>query len=63
MIPTKEMYKVIKMTRTVQDGDQECDEVYEETMLASENEIHDARNKFVACLFLAGVDVGSTSYV
>ena len=25
-------------------------------MLASESEIHDARNKFVACLFLAGVD-------
>ena len=56
MIPTKEMYKVIERTRTVQEGDQECDETYEETVLASESEIHNARNKFVACLFLAGVD-------
>ena len=56
MIPTKEMYKVIEMTRTVRDGDEECDETYEETVLASESEILDARNKFIACLFLAGVD-------
>ena len=36
MMPTKEMYKVIELTRTVQDGDEECDETYEETVLASE---------------------------
>ena len=56
MIPTKEMYKVIELTRTIREGDEECDETYEETVLATESEIHDARNKFVACLFLAGVD-------
>ena len=50
------MYKVIELTRTVQDGDEECDETYEETVLASKSEIHAARNRFVACLFLAGVD-------
>ena len=26
MIPTKEMYKVIELTRVVQDGDEQCDE-------------------------------------
>ena len=56
LIPTKEMYKVIERTRTIQEGDEECDETYEETVLASESEILEARNKFVACLFLAGVD-------
>ena len=56
MISTKEMYKVIELTRIVQDGDEQCDEIYKETVLASESEIHTARNRFVACLFLAGVD-------
>ena len=56
MIPTKEMYKVIELTRTVQDGDEQCTETYEETVLASESKIHTARNRFVACLFLTGVD-------
>ena len=56
MIPTKEMYKVIELQRTVQVDGQDCDETYQETVLASESEIHEARNKFVACLFLAGVD-------
>ena len=56
MIPTKEMYKVIELTRTVQDGDEQYEEMYEETVLASESEIHTARNRFVACLFLTGVD-------
>ena len=56
MILTKEMYKVIELTQTVQDGDEQCDETYEETVLASESEIHTARNRFVACLFLASVD-------
>ena len=56
MMPTKEMYTVIELTRIVQDGDEQCEEAYEETVLASESEIHTARNRFVACLFLAGVD-------
>ena len=56
MIPTKEMYKVIELQRTVQVDGQDCDETYQETVLASKSEIHEARNKFVACLFLAGVD-------
>ena len=56
LIPTKEMYKVIELNRTVQDGDEQCEETYEETVLASESEILTARNRFVACLFLAGVD-------
>ena len=40
----------------MQDGDEQCDETYEDTVLASESEIHTARNRFVACLFLAGMD-------
>ena len=44
------------MTRTVQAGDGESDKTYQETVLASEDEILAARNQFVACLFLAGVD-------
>ena len=56
LLPTKEMYKVVELTRTIQVGDEESDETYEETVLASESEIHAARNRFVACLFLAGVD-------
>ena len=56
MIPTKEMYKVIELTRVVQDGNEQCNKTYEDTVLASESEIHTARNRFVACLFLAGMD-------
>ena len=56
LLPTKEMYKVVEMTRTVQVGEEESDETYEATVLASEDEIHAARDQFVACLFLAGVD-------
>ena len=56
LLPTKEMYKVVEMTRVVHDGEEECSETYAETVLASEDEIQIARDKFVACLFLAGVD-------
>ena len=56
LLPTKEMYKVVETTRVIQDGEEECSETYAETVLASEDEIHTARDKFVACLFLAGVD-------
>ena len=56
LVPTKEMYKVIEMTRTIQDGDEEANETYDETVLASEDEILTARSQFIACLFLAGVD-------
>ena len=56
LLSTKEMYKVIEMTRVIQDGEEESSETYAETVLASENEIQIARDKFVACLFLAGVD-------
>ena len=56
LFPTKDMYEVIKTTRTFQDGEEECSETLAETVLASEEEIHTARDRFVACLFLAGVD-------
>ena len=44
------------MVRTIQDGEEECNETYKETVLASEDEIHVARDRFVTCLFLTGVD-------
>ena len=45
LVPTKEMYKVIEMTRTIQDGgDEEADETYDEIVLASEDKILTARN-------------------
>ncbi len=56
LVPTKDMTKTIEQTRIVGEGDQEHEETYTVVVLADKEEIERARDKFVACLFLAGVD-------
>ena len=56
LVPTKDMIQVEERTRIVGEGDEEHEENYNVTVLADRDVILEARNKFVACLFLAGVD-------
>ena len=46
----------MECSRIVGEGDDEYEETYTEVALADEDSISRARDKFVACLFLSGVD-------
>ena len=56
LVPTREMTEEVEFTRIVGEGDEEHEESYTETVLWNKDVIASARDKFVACLFLAGVD-------
>ena len=55
-VPTSDLITTVELTREIGDGDEAVEETYTEMVLADEGEIKLARNKFLACLFLAGVD-------
>ena len=55
-VPTKDLITTVELTREVGEGENVEEETYTEMVLADEGEIKLARNKFLACLFLAGVD-------
>ena len=55
LVPVRDLIKV-QQTRTVGEGDDAVDETYTVNELADEDTIYKARNQFVACIFLAGVD-------
>ena len=56
LVPTKDMTKCKEWTRIVGEGDEEHEETYTVTVLADKDAIQHARDKFMTCLFLAGVD-------
>ena len=48
---------MVELTREISEGEEMVEETYTETVLADEDEIKLARNKFLACMFLTtGVD-------
>ena len=55
-VPTKDIITTVELTREVGEGEIMDEETYTETVLADEEEIKRARNNFLACVFLAGVD-------
>ena len=55
-VPTIDLITTVELTREVGEGDEMIEETYTERVLADEDEIKVARNKFLACMFLAGVD-------
>ena len=56
LIPTIDLITTVELTREVGEGDEMVEESYTEKVLADDDEIKLARNKFLACMFLAGVD-------
>ena len=56
LVPTRDMLKDEERTRIEGEGDEEHEVTYTVTVLADMVDIKRARDKFVACLFLAGVD-------
>ena len=56
LVPSKDMIRYEERTRIVGEGDEEHEESYTVPVLADKDDIQRARDKFVACLFLAGVD-------
>ena len=56
LVPVRDLIKKVQQTRTVGEGDDAVDETYTVNELADEDTIYKARNQFVACIFLAGVD-------
>ena len=55
-IPTIDLITTVELTREISKGEEMVEETYTETILADEDEIKLVRNKFLACMFLAGVD-------
>ena len=50
------MIKRVEQTRTVSEGKEATTETYTVPILADEEAIYKAKDEFVACIFLAGVD-------
>ena len=50
------MVKSVQQTRLVGKGDNAVTETYTVAVLADKDVLYKARDQFVACLFLAGVD-------
>ena len=50
------MITTVELTREIGEGKDMIEETYTEKVLADDEEIKTARNKFLACIFLAGVD-------
>ena len=55
-VQTSDLITTVELTREISKGEEMVEETYTETILADEDEIKLVRNKFLACLFLAGVD-------
>ncbi len=55
-VPTIDLITTVELTREIGEGEDVVEETYTEMVLADEGEIKLARNKFLACIFLAGVD-------
>ena len=55
-VPTKDLITTVELTREIGEGEDMVEETYTEKVLADDEEIRTARNKFLACVFLAGVD-------
>ena len=56
LVPVRDVIKRVEQTRIVGEGDDAVEETYTVTVLVDEDTINKARNQFVACVFLAGVD-------
>ena len=56
LVPVRDLIKKVQQTRTIGEGDEAMEETYTVNELADEDAIYKARNQFVACIFLAGVD-------
>ena len=56
LVPVKDLIRKVERTRTVGEGDDAVEETYTELVLADEADIQKARDEFIACIFLAGVD-------
>ena len=56
LVPVRDVIKSVQRTRLVGEGDEAVTETYTVTVLADKDVIYKARDQFVACLFLAGVD-------
>ena len=56
LVPTIDLITTVELTREVGKGDEMVEESYTEKVLADGDEIKLARNNFLACMFLAGVD-------
>ena len=55
-VPTKDLITTVELTREVGEGKEVEEETYTEKVLADDDEIKVARERFLACVFLAGVD-------
>ena len=56
LVPVRDVVKRVQQTRLVGEGDDAVTETYTVAVLADEDVIYKARDQFVACIFLAGVD-------
>ena len=55
-VPTRDLVTTVELTREVGEGKNIEEETYTEKVLADEDEIKVARDRFLAFVFLAGVD-------
>ena len=55
-MPTIDLITTVELTREIGEGKDMVEETYTERVVADDEEIKTARNKFLACIFLAGVD-------
>ena len=55
-VPTKDLITTVELTREVGEGEEVEEETYTEKVLADDDEIKIARDRFLACVFLTGLD-------
>ena len=56
LVPVRNLIKKVQQTQTVGEGDEAVEETYTISVLADKDVIYKARDQFVACIFLEGVD-------
>ena len=56
LVSVKDLIHKVEQTLQIGEGDEAVEETYTELVLADEADIQKARDQFIACLFLAGVD-------
>ena len=56
LVPVRDLIQKVQQTRIVGEGDEAVEETYTENVPADEATICKAREEFIACIFLAGVD-------
>ena len=56
LVPARDLIKRVKQTHTVGEGDKAVEETHTVPVLVDEDLIYKARDEFLACIFLAGVD-------